>query len=806
MFVAVTLLFMLSGSAGLVYQVLWMRSLGLFLGSDLYGVPITLGTFMGGLALGSLIGGRIGDRTSMPLLWYGLAELGIGVFALMFQPILSFLTPFFQTAAFGPETYPYTYQLIRTAVSGAVLLVPTTMMGATLPLVMRHFIHRRETLGGTAAYFYAVNTLGALVGTLVSGFALLPYLGMNRSTLCTAAVNLTIGALCTGISFRSRLTPPPPEAAVRELDTIPELGVHRRRQIAKAAWVAVFVCGTGSFALEVVWTRILVMSFSATVYAFSSMLACFLLGIVAGSFWVSRIVDEHPNPIRLFANLALGVSGSVLVLALLINAIPPLFAQILASTSQLLPNTQALAGSTLLVSLLLLVIPTTLIGATFPVALRVYTTNVRHIASSTGTLYFANTAGAIAGSLLAAFVAIPAVGERNSVIGIGLLFACAGLYLRFREDPKQPFADPLLRGAVVGLTVLAAIGASLPYRVALNFNQHLEPGTEIVYHGDGVQNTIDVVRSPSGITSLVIGGNVEANNDYIQLRHFILKAHLPLMFVEKPRNALVIGLGMGITLHSLSKHPGIEEIDVIELSPEIRAAQVALKEVNGDILSNPAIRVRIDDGRRYLSATDVHYDLITADPIHPKVSRVGYLYTQEYYQAIRERLNDGGIVCQWLPLYQISPTRVRSALKTFFAVFPNATIWYVRNHALLIARKDALQADFAAMQQRFADPAVAADLASIDIDSVEQLLSLMILGPEEIAKFVEAELGVPLNTDDYPYLEYFVPGDLYVGIDKNVEALTAQEGDPAQTVRGVPGASAEKIRALAAARFKKGGS
>ena len=187
------------------------------------------------------------------------------------------------------------------------------------------------------------------------------------------------------------------------------------------------------------------------------------------------------------------------------------------------------------------------------------------------------------------------------------------------------------------------------------------------------------------------------------------------------------------------------------------------------------------------------------------MSRVGYLYTKEYYEAIRERLNEGGIVCQWLPLYQISPTRVRSALRTFFEVFPNATIWYVQNHALLIARKDALRADFATMQQRFADPAVSGDLASIDIESVEELLSLLILGPEEIEAFVAAEPGVPLNTDDYPYLEYFVPGDLYVGVDENVEALIAQTVDPTRFVRGLSPVTAERIRAMAAERFSKGG-
>jgi spermidine synthase len=351
--------------------------------------------------------------------------------------------------------------------------------------------------------------------------------------------------------------------------------------------------------------------------------------------------------------------------------------------------------------------------------------------------------------------------------------------------PARRFIAPA--GAVALLCGVVAL--LLPYRVTLNFNQQRPVGAELLYHGEGVQNTIDVVRSANGITSLIIGGNVEADDGYSQRRHFVLKGHLPLLLIPEPKSVLVVGLGMGITLQATARHPGLERIDVVELSPEILEAQSELAAVNGDVAANPIVRIRIDDGRLFMRMTQDRYDMITADPIHPKISRVGYLYTKEYYETIRERLAPGGVVCQWMPIYQIAPTRLRSAIKTFQSVFPEATLWYVEGHALLMAQpgRDGIDADL--LRRRFEAEAVRADLASIDIETPEELLRHQIMGPAELSAYLAAESGVPLNTDDYPYLEYFVPRDLFHGTDENVREL-ARYAIPGSSVRDDPGSSA----------------
>ena len=777
-------LFFGSGSAGLVYQVLWMRSLGLFFGSDMYGVSIILGTFMGGLALGSLLGGRLAERTVRPLFWYGLAELGIGLIGLRFSAILAAFEPLLQTAygGAGGGASPG-YQALRIGLAGGALLLPTTLMGATLPLILKHFVRSRSVLGEAGAYFYAVNTLGALVGTLAAGFVLLPYLGMARSTAFAAAVNGMIGATCCALGWRARIPDSARDAAQPDLDPLPGLDPNERRQLATAALIAFGVSGFGSFALEVAWTRILLISFSATVYSFAATLACFLFGIFLGSRMISRLVDRHESPLALFARLELGIAASVAGLGLLLHVTPAVFGRLLAALGPRLGE-HALVASTLLVSFPLLVVPASLLGATFPAALRVYTTSVARVGSRSGDLYASNTLGAVFGSLVAGFVLIPRLGASVTIALLGLLFLAVGAALA-RVSGRAALGALWPAAALTLLCSAAAL--LLPYRPLLNFDQASLADAKLLYHAEGVQNTIDVVRAASGATSLIIGGNVEADDGYRQRRHFVLKGHLPLLLMREPARVLVVGLGMGITLRATARHPGLERIDVVELSPDILAAQAQLADVNGNVLANPLVHVRIDDGRLFMKLTPLRFDMITADPIHPKVSRVGYLYTREYYEAIRAHLNPGGVVCQWMPVYQIAPRRLRSAVKTFLEVFPFATLWYVDGHALLVAKLDSPDIDYGLLQQKFEDPDVREDLASIDISSPEQLLGHLRMGPAEIRAYLDAEPDVPLNTDDSPYLEYFVPRDLFYTTADNVLQLSRHVADPAQLLVNVRG-------------------
>ncbi|MFQ5415991.1 MAG: fused MFS/spermidine synthase [Myxococcota bacterium] len=807
--VVVSILFFLSGTSGLVYQVLWMRSLSLFFGSDMYGVSIILSAFMGGLALGSFGGGQFAERTERPLFWYGVAELGVGAFAFIFPSLLDVFDPWLRSAYPGaPGSSSAGYLGVRILVSTGALVIPTVLMGATLPLIMHHVVRRREALGELAAHFYAVNTLGALTGTLGAGFILIPYLGTSRATVCAAAINLVVGACSVSVGLRARrpsATSSAEGTAGEEHDPLPGHSPAQRRRLARAAVIALGVSGFGSFALEVIWTRILLISFSATVYSFASMLACFLFGIFVGSRLVGRIVDRHQDPLGLFAGLELGIGLSVGILCLVVNAVPGLFGRLMGAVAQLLGEGRdhTLVVSTLAASLLLLFVPTTLLGATFSVALRAYTTNIARAGSRAGNLYAANTMGAIFGSLSAGLVAVPLLGTTLGLALTAALFTSIGLSLSMTRAAVYGASWVGSRSLAVAVVAVVLAGASVtfPYRVRLNFNQTAEG--ELIYHAEGVQNTIDVIRSESGSTALIIGGNVEADDSYLQRRHFVLKGHLPLLLMDAPRTVLVVGLGMGITLQATARHPGLERTDVIELSPEILAAQTSLADVNGDVVNDPLVNVRIDDGRVFMKLGEGRYDMITADPIHPKVSRVGYLYTREYYESIRSRLNDEGVVCQWMPIYQIAPRRLRSAVATFLDVFPEASLWYVANHALLIAKKHASRIDFEALRGKLEDPKVREDLSSIGIPSAEVLLSHLIMGPAELRAYVDAGGDVPLNSDSYPYLEYFVPRDLFRGTVDNLREFVKFLANPADYAERMPPKSRARLDRLVEGRAER---
>jgi spermidine synthase len=801
---AVGLLFFGSGAAGLVYQVLWMRSLGLLFGSDIYGVSIILGTFMGGMALGHFAGAALCQRLARPLFAYGIAELGIGAFALAFPALLR--------AAEGPLGDAYRslgaesalYQCLRVALSAGALLIPTGLMGATLPFVLRHFARDDRALGRSGGAFYAANTLGALCGTLLAGFVLLPQLGIARSNACAAALNLAIGASCAAIGWSRRVPAAP--APARAASAAP----HSRA--ARAAMLCFGLSGVGSFALEVVWTRVLLQTTSATVYAFASMLACTLLGIALGSAWAARRVDAARDALLFFARVELGAAAVVAALGALSPAVPPLFLGLFRAFLRAGPEHagSALTAATLATGAVLVLPPALLLGATFPAALRAAAPDAAHTGRTSGWLGAANTLGAIAGSLAGAFALLPALGARGSLAAIALLFAALGTGLLAARGVAlaRSLREPAHAGLLTATLALAALGASLPYRVSLNFHQRAGAEVELLYHAEGAQNTIDVVRSKSGATSLVIAGNVEADDSETQRRHFVLKAHLPLLFVPEPKRVLVVGLGMGITLRSTLRHPGVEQIRVVELSPEIADAQRVLREINGDVLRDSRVALRIDDGRNFMHRARESFDMITADPIHPKVTRVGYLYTEDYYADVRARLAPGGVVCQWMPLYQISPARLRSAVASFAAVFPEATLWYVKNHALLVARGDGRPpieraADWERLRTRIAVPELRDDLAPLGFAEPETLLAQLLLGPAEIRAYLAAEPGIPRNTDDYPYLEYFVPADLnYAPID-NLRELLRFEGDPASALPGLPGEVASRLRERARGRAER---
>jgi spermidine synthase len=789
-------IFFLSGATSLIYQVAWMRKLSLFFGSDVYSAAITLSAFMGGLCAGSWLSGRLGRTTKRPLFAYGLLEIGVACYAAAFSVILGLVDPWL--SELYRETFsgaPLLYQVARAAVAFLVLLPPTALMGATLPLVVQHFAVADRVLGARLGHFYAMNTFGALAGAIGSGFVLLPVIGIEWSMRTAACVNLAIGLAAIGLAQRSGAVVVEPTVA-RRLDK-----GHTRSLVV---W-GIGISGFAALALEVVWMRVLVQSFSATVYAFSIMLACFLAGIAYGSEREAKQVDTLARPAERLIRLELALFAYVVLLAVLTYIVPGFFGIVLWGLTAATGGAFGVASivAQAIAASLLIIAPTCWLGATFPLAVKIHTNDIRDRANDTGIIYSANTLGALAGALAAGFILIPLFGARNSLIAVGLLFLAAALVLNpLAERPVEP-RDRMLRITAVGAgAVIAVIAMLLPQQILANFNMQKTTRPEVVYHGEGVAHTIDIIKTATGNTLMMVDGNVEADTTLLQRRHFILKAHLPLLLNKEPKDVAVIGLGLGITLAATARNPEVQHVRVIELTPEMVAAHRYLRDLTDDILANPKVNLTIDDGRNFLNRGVENFDMITADPIHPRITGVGYLYSREYYEAVRSHLHPGGYVLHWMPMYAISRQSFDVAFRTFASVFPHASFWYVRSHGLFVAGLEPFTIDYSTLTKRFEFPAVRRDFESIGIHSADELLAHMLMDEDHIAQYLSKSAGPGrgLNTDDNSYLEYATPLEYLHRTRETIEALKPFAGWDRKRLVGAGAADVEAIDKLFAER------
>lgn len=765
------LLFLLSGATSLAYQVAWTRILSLFFGSDVYAAAITLSVFMGGLSLGSWIAGRWGDWLKRPLLVYGVCEIAIAVAAYLFPFFLSGFEGIYQDIYRDRfDAQPGLYHGFRLTVAASVLTVPTLLMGATLPLIVRRFANTPHILGRRVGAFYAINTLGALSGTLIAGFALLPRLGVIQTVMVAIVVNLVIGIIAVIAGWRS-----PGESLVAAIERGRGSSLAPMTGLRRAVIMTMGLSGLAALALEVVWMRVLVQSFSATVYAFSIMLSCFLFGIFYGSRKVSKNLDGHANPKDLLVTLELWLGGAVALLAVLAYVVPGLFGGVVWGLTGITGGDFGIASvvAQFVIAFLLIVVPTVMLGATFPVAVKVYTDDVSRRARGTGVIYAANTAGAMVGAMGAGFVLLPVFGTRISLLVIAGVFIAAGAYLaRSGEGGGLGFLKKPQGASALGLAVASTVAAfMLPPQTVVNFNLQRTTQPNVVFHGEGIAQTVDIIKSDAGHTILMINGNIEADTTLLQRRHFILKAHLPLLLHPDPKDVAVVGLGLGITLAATVRHPTVENIRLVELSPEMVKAHAFIKDVTGGVLDSPKVNLRIDDGRNFMAMTDETFDMITADPVHPRITGVGYLYTREYYQQIKQRLRPGGVVTQWMPMYRISRQSFDTAFRTFVDVFPHASFWYVRGHGLFVSTLDGRAIDYPSLAARFNNPAVRKDLTSIGIETPEALLGHMMMDAKEIGEYLARNDDRTINTDDNAYLEYKTPFEYIEKTEAIVEAL-----------------------------------
>jgi spermidine synthase len=778
------LCFVVSGATSLILQVVWVRKLIEVFGSSTLAITTVLAAFMGGLALGAHVGGIAADRLAArrrrpltdPLLYYGLAEAVVGLSALGL-PLL--------VASFrGPNAWlwghlgdtPTLLALARFALTAAALLIPTTAMGATLPLLARRVTAAKSDLprlGQRIGILYAANTFGALAGAGAAGFALIPALGASATGVLAAAAAMSLAAAVAAAVLWPRRRDPlslevAAEATALEPSAEPEPSTPPpgpgQRRLALAAYA---LSGAVAMGLEVLLARALAVVNGSSVYSFTLVLVVFLGGLSIGALAFARPASSSKNPLALLGAL-LAAAGAAIGLAIWTTD------QLPALSAELLEGTRLEAGTIMAVhatvtGLTILPIAAAL-GAIMPVAIRCYVGEAERVGREVGRAYAANTVGAIAGSVITGFWLMPALSLEHSMRLFAVLDLAAGAALLAIAVRGRA------RIACLAIAALAAAAAALAPRwdrsdfTAGLFRAHIarraiETGRladrEVVYYRDGIATTVSVERLGE-VLVMKNNGKVEASSQ-IDMPTQILVGLIPVLLRGgRDLDVFVVGYGSGVTVGAIAQSPAPARIDVAEIEPAVyEAADRFFSEVNRAPQRDHRVTRLVGDGRNALLAGGRRYDVIVSEPSNPWIAGVASLFTREFYAFARRHLEPGGIFCQWAQLYELGPANVKMIYRTFAESFPHVyalTPGDETTDTILIGSLEPLALDLAAIDAAIDDsPVLAAELARGGVESAAEVLASSFLLPDEIAAFTA---GASINTDDNALLEYRAPRDL----------------------------------------------
>lgn len=770
-------LFIASGAMALVYEVTWFRNLSLIFGASFEATSIVLAAYMGGMSLGGFCFGRLATRFARPLRVYGLLELGVAVFALALPMLLRGVDALYVWAATGDGDPGVLLSLFRVVMAYAVLAVPTFFMGGTLPVVMRLLVREDAQFGVRLSWLYGSNTLGAVIGTLLAGFVLIPALGVWQTQLCAVVAGLAIGAVSLWID--RGITPLPviargstaaPESVAK--DEVPSVAPGDTPAVLRWVFWGTAIGGFGSLALEVLWTRAITIAVGSSTYSFSVMLAAFLMGIALGSAFHALAPFRRVSIGTQFGVVALLAGGFSLVVSSWIPRLPQLAIELNLALYGDLARIRPVTA--FLLAFAIMLVPCFFMGIAFPLANQARARLSSGYATSVGETLGLNTLGSIGGSLGAGFFMIPVIGLQTSMLFAASLFMLYGVWvLGAVARARNP-----ARGGVLAVATLLAMGLVIAIPSALrpsgstqtlgafsnnqlmqyvdaegrvDVEAQLEHG-RVLYYREGRSATVSVLEQ-DGYRSLSVNGKIVASDDPLDLRTQYMLAHVPILLHPDPRSALIVGMGAGTTLGGVTAHEGLDAIALAEIEPAMLGAEPFFAESNGSPLSDPRLRVYLEDGRNYLKTTTRRFDVITADPIHPWNRGSGYLYTEDYYRLAADRLAPGGVICQWLPVADLTPEDFKSVVATFARVFPHVTLWH-STAAILIGSDAPLEIRPEELVARSRSPRVVEQLETLGLREPLSFLAELQLSDPQIRRYVE---GAVINTDDNLYLEFASP-------------------------------------------------
>jgi spermidine synthase len=759
-------LFIGSGCSALIYEIVWLQLLQLVIGSSAISLAVLLGTFMGGMCLGSIALPRFISPRRHPLRVYAFLELGIGIIGIL----ILFGMPYIDELYAARAGHGVAGVALRAVVSAACLLPPTLLMGATLPAVAR-WVEATPRDISWLGFFYGGNIAGAVFGCLLAGFYLLRVHDMATASYVAAAINVTVALLALALASRAPHAAPVADRAKQEVASVPG---------SWAVYVAIALSGMGALGAEVVWTRILSLMLGATVYTFSIILAVFLIGLGLGSAIGSLVARKSARP-----HLAFGVCQLLLAAAVawtaytVAGSLPywPIFPNYARSVWH---NFQL----DVLRCLWAILPPTVLWGASFPLALAAVASRGQDAGRLVGRVYAANTAGAIVGALVTSLFLIGNFGTQVSqqlLVGLAAGTALLLFVTSLRGGDVGWAVAGALLAAVAALSAglawtvpaipgdLVAWGRQMPSRMGEN---------DIIFVGEGMNSSVAVTKVPGSDTrNFHVAGKIEASTYPEDMRLQRLLGHVSALVHAKPRKVLVVGCGAGVTAGTFLLHPDVERVVICEIEPLVpQVVSTHFKAENYDVIHDPRVEVVYDDARHFVLTTQEKFDVITSDPIHPWVKGAASLYTREYFELCKQHLNPGGVVTQWVPLYESDFPTVRSELATFFEAFPQGTVWSNLKDGegydvVLLGQVEGTTIDIDAFEQRLESrdySRVAASLKEVKFDSAMDVLATYAGWGPDLREWLK---GSEINRDRNLRLQYLAG----MGVNQNLSSAIYRE-------------------------------
>ena len=797
------LMFFLSGAAALMYQVVWVRSLTLVFGGSHLAVTAVLSIFMAGLALGGYTIGTYVDRVKKPLRLYGLLELGIGLFALVFIGLMRLYPLVYIALAQGQDNAHLYLTFIRIIFSVIALIVPTSLMGGTLPVLSKFIAGHPKNIRSHLSFLYGINTFGAVLGVIAAGFFFLRFYSVSTTYYIAIILNVTIGLAAVLLqdkattvldtrTFKAEYDDGTTETISTGLSSAES--TNRLFALKLVLW-GIGVSGFCALGYEVLWTRILTIVLSASVYSFATMLIAFLTGIALGSGVyglipkVFRVSDRGIwRSISWFGIVQVTIGVTALLVTIYIRDLPMNLMHLHGFFQRIgvsLFGVRVWSGFAL--AFLYMVVPTFFMGLAFPLAGKVHTEYRKVVGGAVGEILAYNTIGAILGAAVSGFILIYLFGIERSLqmlivinIGYGLL-----VFFSMRNSKIPNLLMPSITLAALLFLAFNHNGLriwDMKYFAVFRSNdleafetprkiRNIVENTNVLYYAEGIEAVVSSVKVKGGEQSFVTNGRTEASTDLKDQQVMFALSHLPMLLHKNPKKVLVIGLGSGMTLGAISVHPSVSEITLVELEPKVLEVARTFEDYNHHVLDNPKVKIYFNDGRNFLLTTDEKFDVITADPIHPWFRGAGYLYTSEYFALASEHLRPAGIICQWLPIYELTPEDLKSVVLTFRQHFKHTMLWLTHYDAELIGSNTPIIIDEVGLSKRISEPAISDDLNRVMMGSATDLLSYFMMGTEGMKGFSQ---GGIINTDDNLYLEYSAPSSIgnpsLMGV--NVSAIT----------------------------------